>query len=710
MPSDSHQELPPATEKLIRAEHGLFLLLIFGVFLSQDGRPAYASLLALSIGALGLAVSFCSARPSKSGSHELHVPAGYSTPQVWLGALSIWSFSLFLGLRIVRGLSDSGAVDRFESSQATLLGTICLVALLVGKQMGRRGREALAGTAILLTAFVGPLLLVAPQGFLVTGNTGYDAQVLLPGFCLALFFLVLGLNSHSFLYWIAAISAAAFAITTPVVGVAAVIAGWTVLASFAPSDQHNPSSRKRTRGVVRLSAGLLLLALSFSIGGSQTNPVDAPIGVVTPVEAQDHLGGVNVRTLIWGTIPALIKDYPGGVGTGQFQALYPPYRDLREIELSSHQRETAEIQEVEHPHNDLLFAFAEQGFLGGALFGLGWICAGLALLASVFQKSLDRTRRGLAFATLALLGVSLFHAPLLSNHLAGPLAFLLLGACLPSSASSRAPSTSRTYAIPLLVVTALLLGQLPKGYTLMQHERALFGTAKDSVLSPESIVTRCPSSFEANSAMAGAFADSAPFWEAALEARPHSIEALTNLGGLLASHGDLDGALTHWSHVRALDPGYPVIQRNLQRLGADFILTGQLDKGLPELSPELAERVAAAPTELPLDAGSYLHSAGTSEQDPLLARAYSCAAQWIWARESVNNGAMDEALRLFRQARRETAKEPKRTNPALEFEYAAALFLEGRKDEAIALWDTLPSPLPQGSVAPAWATEAFSQQ
>jgi tetratricopeptide (TPR) repeat protein len=709
------------------------ILLLLDSLGASTGRPAYESLYNISLAVLifGGAALFYARKQRLTAESGPAPPPSFKLQS--LGPIGLASFGSFLLLRILQGHIDSGAIDSFESGQATLLASISLVALVLGTRIRGNAHKDLAGGLILLSLLLSPLFLLDSNGAGLTGNTGYNSQVVLPGACISIFLLIHGRLPYSVLCWLAALGTSFFVATTPVVGAAAVLGAWMILASLAPSE---PDNRKVARGLARLGAGLLLLVLSFSMGGSKINPVDAPPdgaleAQATPEVEENNasdLAGANVRTLIWSTMPALIQDYPLGVGTGQFQSIYPRYRDQREIELTSHGRRVAELLEVEHPHNDLLFAFAEQGILGGLLFGSGWLCAGLALLASVFRKGLDSTRRALSFGALATLAICLFHAPLLSNYIAGPLAFLTLGATL--STASRAPESAnlspKAPAIPLLILSAALLAlllQVPTASAIKKHELGVWNSTNGEPRNPEQALAACPDSFEANAAMARfqewqassggsaiELSDPAIFWRAALAVRPHSIEALTNLGGLLAARGDFSSALELWSHARELDVGYPVIRRNLRRLGADLVLTGQLAQGLPELAPDLANKIALAPKDLPIDLGSYLFDAAASEPDALRKRALTCAAQWTWARESAADGKWPEAIRLYRQASRDAAREPARTNPPLDFEYAAALAQDGRHDEAEALWSVMEVPPTAFQESPAWASEIYEKR
>jgi tetratricopeptide (TPR) repeat protein len=389
----------------------------------------------------------------------------------------------------------------------------------------------------------------------------------------------------------------------------------------------------------------------------------------------------------------------------------------------------------------LLFAFAEQGIAGGALFGLGWLAAAIGLFAFIVRKEedephatpTDRERQGFAFAGLALLAVSLFHAPLLYNFLAGPLVFFLLGIALKTTPTRFAASKSdgaRNPALLVFAVLGLLASQVPNAWSLTKHNEALWPIngpyldvgAKAALVRPDSFqanasaARRCDkrrarsvlaAESQSPELVAGGPDDSIPYWTAALRVRPHSIEALSNIGRVYASRGAFDEALVHWNHARELDPGYPVVLRNLRRLGADLVLSGKLDAGLRELAPHLSLEEAVDENGNPIDVGSNLLNESQRESDPLLASALLCAAQWTWAREHAAAGNFDYAVRSYRQARRELQREPLHSAPELDFEYGAALRLGGRQTEAADIWAALGDTQVLQSASPQWAAEAF---
>jgi O-antigen ligase len=85
----------------------------------------------------------------------------------------------------------------------------------------------------------------------------------------------------------------------------------------------------------------------------------AVVGLVVPRPAPTSsegsgspaTGGFGVRASIWSRSLAMLADRPWtGVGPGQFEARFPPYRDPKEIELSTHGRAIDAETEVEHPH------------------------------------------------------------------------------------------------------------------------------------------------------------------------------------------------------------------------------------------------------------------------------------------------------------------------------------------------------------------------
>jgi O-antigen ligase len=120
---------------------------------------------------------------------------------------------------------------------------------------------------------------------------------------------------------------------------------------------------------------------------------------------------IAVRLGLWRGAASMIAAAPWiGHGTGQFALDFPPYRDPREIEISSFQRQFRTA--VEHPHDELLLVTAELGAVGLGLFALAVAGFGLA----VWRR--HGARRGVvlaapvvAFAITALVRAPIGNAP-----------------------------------------------------------------------------------------------------------------------------------------------------------------------------------------------------------------------------------------------------------------------------------------------------------
>ena len=662
---------------------------------------------------------------SKRSQPNLGTEKRLLSSSLLLGGL--WALACFFFLRSVTGLVAGDLIDTLEADRAALLAALGGVVLLLGLLVPGRHFSRYSAILVVATLVMATVLLIGGRDYPLTGNSGYDLQLLLPGACLAIWSLTQGIARSPWVHCLSVVATAAYAITTPVVGGALVLALWLLLSTIVPKGPRAP---RLARSIAWLSAGVLMVALSFSMGGTQTNPVDrvdpdSSSLTLKREEQTNELGGVGVRTLIWGTIPALISDLPMGVGTGQFQATYPPYRSQKEIEITSHGRQLEQVFEVEHPHNDLLYAFAEQGVAGGILFGLGWLSAIIGLTLVLFQRdkfqvtkhTYNPHRRGFAFATLAMLAVCLFHSPLLTNFVAGPIALLMLGMSAPTvrSAAGQDAPKARFLAVALLAMSALVVAQLSAARSLDKLEDSLWGSGELITTEAETSVAIRPDSFQANAALARQYELDPAYqtdgdspspeipWTDALKVRPHSIEALVGLGRARVRRGDLLGTLDLWSHARDLDPGYGVVLRNLKRLGADLVLTGELKVGIRELAPELLGEGAADDNGNPIDLGSTLlamasemereaevaAAEGVAGPDLHVARGLTCAAQWSWGREHAEAGDFATALRSYRQARRETARQPMRLAPKLDCEYVALLMLTGDKDGARDLWEQL---------------------
>jgi hypothetical protein len=406
-------------------------------------------------------------------------------------------------------------------------------------------------------------------------------------------------------------------------------------------------------------------------------------------------GGVEVRARIWTSSLAMLRDHPWlGVGPGQFAAAFPVYRDPREIELSTHERAIPVETEVEHPHQDWLLPALELGAVGGLL----WI-AFLALVAGsawrAMRAELD-ARAALAAAAVGILAYALVHGPLLAEPAAASLAFAIFGTILAR------PGRAWTWPLLLLLVCAA-----PLARAFLRHGRWLSTIARpdaqDAAVvdrSIEAALNCCHDSALAQTLQARFFEESnkdpatvARAWEAVLTVRPHRVEALMQLAFARLRAGDFAAARDSYEKARALDPRHPGISKNLRLLD---LQEGSFEAGREWLegsdpSPELC--YARAKTER---AGG----------DPVLADLFEARAHLLWARQHAGAGRFSDAVRKYRQCLRVTRAEDLQGAPRIRLELAAALYADGREDEARAqAAGILPSEADRAAL-PAWAAEA----
>ena len=568
------------------------------------------------------------------------------------GPRALWVL-LFCLPFLVRGLAPLIALgpDAFSARAATGKAAIGLGAVWLGFTSAdvawpllRRGlpaATALLGLALIASRFAGG------EGLL--GNTGYDLQVLLPGAVIGLFLWFR--DSRAWLGLAAFLVTLAFAIQAPVVGgilTLGFFAGAGLIGSQYDSAPH-PGQAVRAFSALGLATFAVLWFLPPLPVVSTPDAPDATEPVPT---VHSELAGASVRGLIWKSLAALPGSASWPFGTGQFQAAYPPFRDPIELAVTTGNHTIEAVTEVEHPHNDTLLVFAENG----AILAAGFLLATVALLVlGLCDIFLPRAARdpALAAGALALLVAGTFHAPLFANPIAALLGGLLLGAFGGSPTASRASLRLTTGALALV---PLFLA-------------ASWGPAQYEDDSFDVVAARARDS---------AGAEARPWWDRALELHPHSIEALTGAGLCAATRGDLETARQLLQRAQALDPAYSVVNRNLERLGADLILAGHLDAGLEELAPLLAR--AGMATDAPGPAPAQLERLSARQPAPFDG-ALRAAAAWLHGRELFAAGSTSAAVFELRRAA-VLAGHADRPLGALGVESAVYLSLQGEVQAA----------------------------
>lgn len=117
-----------------------------------------------------------------------------------------------------------------------------------------------------------------------------------------------------------------------------------------------------------------------------------------------HLGGsVNIRTMIWGQALEVIRDYPGGVGLGNYSEVVARYYD--QVMPAFHIRT--------YPHNLLLSWWVESGAAGMVVMVVAWSATFINAVKGAANErlpSLNRTRHAsLAFYLCAFWIIGLTH-------------------------------------------------------------------------------------------------------------------------------------------------------------------------------------------------------------------------------------------------------------------------------------------------------------
>lgn len=626
--------------------------------------------------------------------------------------------------------------DTLEFDRWRLLTAACFALALAGAALDREGRVWLARAASLVTLLaVGPALADAEHQFSgVLGNTGMISESGLIGAAVGVGLLVWDGGPWR---WIGGLCALLYGIY---VGLAPVFAG---AAAFATALLVATAISREHRKLLALAA--LLVALGFAAGRIMPRPASAPRTSGAPIAGVENTGGFEVRRLIWARVPTMLAEAGiFGVGPAQFAAAFPPYRDPREIELSSlGRRLPGQETEVQNAHNDYLQAFCDCGPLGGLLF--------LALAAWAAWQALRTLRQGaderaaLALGLLAVLANGMLREPLTNNPVSATLGFALLGAlCAPAKPNFAARPRAVEFA-PLIVASLAIALQIQSALAIGLHGRALrnyFEEGRprerlDFLLEtrPDSVVARALAAREelAREAAAPGVA-AAQAWREVLALRPHSLEAWMQLGVAEVRSDQVEMARAAWLRALALDPAHPGLLRNLALLearhGALELSKGYLARiGVPferafrdyatgalleldiargwELLGEIDERWRG------LDAERAHHfaraaSEGLSENE---ATALEGSAHVTWGREHAERGAADAALRSFRQARRcllqKSADGSTTWSRMFRLEYAGALALAGEGEAArLELGDLRATPSELARL-PTWAGQAL---
>lgn len=643
-------------------------------------------------------------------------------------------------------------LDGFEAKRAWLQLSSFLVLYAAGAQLDNRGRRFFNRGLVICSLLWTARALIEGQaaGYAgVLGNSGTLSQAALPGAAIGAWYVV----SRRGLYWFLGLFA--FVLFLAHAGLAPVLAGGlALLGVLLVSCFISPWAKRKEQVRRRLGVLASLCAFALVAAGGVRLPSDskAEPGVVQAEQDEaDAFGGVGVRWRIWGTIPGLLVDRPlFGLGPGQFQAAYPPYRDALEIEASRGGVLETGHTLVNHAHNDALQGLAEYGLVAG-LFWLLFL--GLCLRAALRGlRQLDFPTIASAAAGLAILINGLFHSPLSMNPASAAMAAVLFGVTTGRHPDARGMQPTRRWRLALTLIALLGVPSAwrlcSQGLAFSAHIRAnrAFIECNEGDGGPElnalylralaarrAAIAAAPESAAARFAAARAKdpEQELELWEAVLQVRPHSVEALEHLGALQVKADRHQAARAHWERALELSPTHPRLLENLARLeilegdrsrgaqllrqrlglgplqpeleryfGAQLILRGAWREGAPFLCG--AEFQELHPTALN-DRYQQLRKQGPEHE----ADALRALSQLLWAREYVEAGNLELARRSYGQALRPTRRLEPLGAPALRAEIGALGLLEGEFESARQELQGVSLTKAEREALPAWATQAL---
>ena len=642
----------------------------------------------------------------------------------------VWILGLIVTWATVRSL-DAG--DSFEARRVMLSLWSALTLVLGGLSLGPLGRTILRTGIVLasLLALGQAAWLATPGGLL--GNSGDLSEAALPG---ALLGIACFAEARPRAGWLGAILVLAFAVH------AALVPVWTgalalAIAALAPLVLSGVQPALGRYGRTGLLATLfLVLATAMGRGMLEAPSTQAPPGLS---ETDDgSLRGFEVRKKLWAQVPMILADHTWlGLGSGQFQREFPPYRDPAEIELSSHQRREPTPIEVEHLHNDWLQGLADWGLVAGGLWVLFLAGLGLRAIRTLLGPEVDR--RGAALATIAVLvaaaGNSILLEPVASHLFAFPLFGLLLAHDRPGT---RGPGPGK-FVVPAALL-AVMAWNSKAALDFVRHGQALatlasaplVQTAQGQRIDGAAVLRACDQALAAtpDSSIALQRRSTIPQRTQAqrtadldqyLALRPHTRGVLTNRAIAHAVIGEYESATENLQAALELDPRQPAAISGQIRVAARSGQSERLAAALKRLdeagfSPQVAQRDALDPMALRklglevLRRGQFtcaeqLLLRGDSElrvRDPnvcwnrgQLAReqgdreledALIAGFRIDSARSQMRDGNPSTAIRSYNQAERFSGR-----TPEVLIELAAALVADGRLEAAQAKLAEVPA-------------------
>lgn len=642
------------------------------------------------------------------------------------------------------------ATDSFNAWRALVGLAGATGAYMVASSLGEPGRRVLqrglpiVTLMLLASIFLEPgldgTLAVTVQGAI--GNTGDLAEAALPGAILGAGAFLTTRGPLALLGLLALVGTALHAGLVPVYAGAAAV-GAAVIGAFAASalGRGEASGAAAARRARLLLVALLVAALGTlgrqAISGSDEEPASAPPAVQetmetsTPPAIGETTGGFTFRRLTWARIPSALADTGvDGAGPGQFQAIFPPYRDPAEIELSSRYRAEPTPTEVEHAHNDLLTALVEYGWLGGGAFVLLLLLTVARALGAIAGP--EDARRDFALVALAMIAMAFVNAPLLYAPLSHVLAFMAFGVVAAPALDAPRKNGNAGFAAHVIVLVAAGL-VAPRSLDLVRYGRAMAGIPAtfeqvgDRVRNnPEKLAAVLDGALhhapdacmalekEAQLMMStGApLAEQLEAHEAFLARRPKSLAGLVNLGIVLAMGSSFEAAQVRFEEALRLDPGNPKVLRNLVRVSFDLREARDFEDALSdafeagaidesdvreyayealvgcrlEVAAPAVRALREARGQAPLDTKdqNQLFSAADAARaagDDEMRSAYRTAFDFLVALDHLNSGSFGNAVTKARQAYQRARDAGVDTGPA-RLRLAAAHAAAGDAAEA----------------------------
>ncbi len=646
-----------------------------------------------------------------------------------------WLLASMLAISVA-WLAFGEPIDTFEATRATLGWALVLACLFLGAASDprtlARGAAVVGLGAALASAtgtFAGPL-----------GNAGASSEAATIGAAAGAMLLARDRGAWRFVGAAAVVAFVAHAFRAPVLAGGIALSAACVVAAFSRGGRDR---------VLLVACGVLaLVAVITPIARHGANSAATQSKDAQPSAQVDTAptSGVSVRVAIHRASARLAAAHPlVGIGPGQFPAEFPPFRELAEIEASSHGRLQAAETEVEHAHDDWIQPALELGIP----IGLAWIAFLLLVVREAWRalRSEDTHRAALGVGLVALLVHALARAPITSNA-AGAVLFATAAGALLVRRDAPIPTFARRFAVVGAIVALLAL--TPRAWSLTRHGFALRPLATDDALDPErreraieSAAAFAPDSVlvrTLEARLAEAFGESPTSvvgrWYSVLALRPHRIEAIVQFASATARAGQPASAREALVRALELDPGNPPALQNLASLE---LMAGELESGLarldritPARAPELAWlRGLAARLAL---AGLDVESAAITERaeptraelspeeryalakelralgEELPANGWEARAHRAWADQHAAAARWTEAVRSLRQDLRLCLERPDVDPVRVRLALAAALQAAGRESEAREQLDAnIATPSARDiAVLPGWAREPLT--